>query len=255
MPAPGKRFEISVDTTALNGLDDKLKVLDNTALRELRATTVELVALRARTKAVDETFSQLNLTRDYIESAIDRAEMASKGNTDRALVRSKVRGTTLQRFGIGLTQGEVSVNWRPYQFKGPEGKFRPGPGGANPNKRTGWWGNTWTPRTGDDSNGRNIRPNFKADGVLVQVMRGRSSNIERGVIMPLNRGTEAGGNGFGVFTRIKGRTRKDKKQFKHRYGPSVYQTFRRFITERQGPLQDDLADTFILGLDKKLAQL
>ena len=79
----------------------------------------------------------------------------------------------------------------------------------------------------------------KQGGVTVEVTRGNVSDgfVPRGFLLPLNRGTEAGGNGMGVFART-----KDGK-LRHRYGPSVYQLFAYQVEHILNDVTDDLEDT------------
>lgn len=81
----------------------------------------------------------------------------------------------------------------------------------------------------------------KQAGVTVEVTRGNVSDgfVPRGFLLPLKRGTEAGGNGMGVFAR----TRDGK--LRHRYGPSVYQLFAYQVERIVNDVTDDLEDTLV----------
>jgi hypothetical protein len=93
----------------------------------------------------------------------------------------------------------------------------------------------------------------KQAGVTVEVTRGQQNDgfVPRGFLLPLRRGNEAGGNGFGVFAR----TRDGK--LRHRYGPSVYQLFAyqadRIIDDVTDDLETALADQVDQALQKALA--
>lgn len=93
----------------------------------------------------------------------------------------------------------------------------------------------------------------KQGGVTVEVTRGNVSDgfVPRGFLLPLNRGTEAGGNGMGVFART-----KDGK-LRHRYGPSVYQLFAYQVEHILNDVTDDLEDTLAkqveLAMQKAIA--
>lgn len=92
---------------------------------------------------------------------------------------------------------------------------------------------------------RGIAPGLRAGGVTVEVTRGAPKLIQTGFLLPLKRGTEAGGNGIGVFTRER------DGSIKHRYGPSVYQLF--LATTEQlinsEIVQDDLQETALDELE------
>lgn len=98
---------------------------------------------------------------------------------------------------------------------------------------------------------RGIPPGMASAGVTVEVTRGRPKLIETGFMMPLKRGTEAGGNGIGVFTR------DSQGRIRHRYGPSVYQLFRS-VTEHlvySEVVQDDLQETVLAEIDAAIRKV
>lgn len=69
-------------------------------------------------------------------------------------------------------------------------------------------------------------------GVEVEVGRGRNVVLQNAWVMPLRRGSEAGGNGDGIFLRTR------YGVVRHRYGPAPYQLFRAQVPQ----LEDDLGD-------------
>lgn len=226
-------MQITLDTTDLLDVTDKLRLLDATTLSELRRATVDVVALTVRTKSINDTVKQLNLTRDYVEARIARDETQASGNAAKALLRSQVRGATLQRF-TGSRINTAPVNWSNSRIQDMGKKF-------------GKWSG-WTYRKGDALRG--IPENMKSAGYTVDVNRKGEKTIASAFTLPLRRGTADGGNGVGVFQRPKG-----GGDLKHLYGPSVYQTFRRYITENQQTINDELRDTFLGGLDDRLRKL
>lgn len=221
-------MRITLDTTDLLDVTDTLRLLDATTLSELRRATVDVVALTVRTKSINDTVKQLNLTRDYVEARIARDETQASGNAAKALLRSQVRGATLQRFGAAqLTKPVTWTNQRIQEELGK--KFGKWPG--------------WTYRKGDVMRG--IDEDEKQNGVSVDVNRKGAKRLATAFFLPLKNG-----NGMGVFQRPKG-----GGDLKHLYGPSVYQTFRRYITENQQTINDELRDTFLGGLDDRLRKL
>ena len=216
-------IDISFDTSELVEQADRIAMLDNTTLAEMRLDAVNVVSLTVREKSIDQTHAELNLSRDYIEARIARAE--AKGATARALVTSKVRGATLQRFGA---QQEVApVNWSNSRIEALGHKFGKWPG--------------WTYRKGDASRG--IAEDKKAAGVSVDVNRKGAKTITSAFTMPLKNG-----NGTGTFRREGGKV-------KHLYGPSVYQVFRRYITTNEQAIADTLRDEFVGRLDTKIQEI
>lgn len=234
MVAKSLRLDIGFDTTDLLALADDLARFDPTELGDLAHRVVNVVALHVNQRAVDQTVRELNLTREYVEAKIQN-EQARKGGAAIAWVRSFVRGTTLQQFGAGPRTLKQPVNWSNDQILAMGKKFGRWPG--------------WTRRTGDQFGNRNIPPNYKSRGIAVQIKRtGGEGVIDRGFIMPLRRRQEAGGNGYGVFARDKSGV------IKHRYGPSVYQTFRRYITDNSTPINEELLDEFNTQLGAQILE-
>ena len=224
MAARSQAFGIKVDTSSLTTLLGGMSQLDGPALAGLRDSTVNTVSAQVRQRAVQETFNYLNLTREYIDSQMARAQ-AEKGS-GRATLSALIRGTTMQRFG--LAQRIRPVNWSNDRIQSMGKQFGEWPG--------------WTRRRGDQYGPRNIPANMKQNGVAVQVYRGRPAVVfNHGYIGGLNRG-----NGYGLFLRSKG------GNLRHEYGPSVYQTFRYFIRERETDIADQLEVEFGARLNQML---
>ena len=224
MAARSQAFGIKVDTSNLTTLLGGMGQLDGPALAGLRDSTVNTVSALVRRQAVQETFNYLNLTREYIDSQMARAQ-AEKGS-GRATLSAMIRGTTMQRFG--LAQRIRPVNWSNDRIQAMGKDFGAWPG--------------WTRRRGDQYGPRNIPENMKQNGVAVQVYRGRPAVVfNHGYIGGLNKG-----NGYGLFLRSKGGNPR------HEYGPSVYQTFRHFIRERKATIADDLEVEFGVRLNQLL---
>ena len=224
MTARSQAFGIKVDTSSLTTLLGGMSQLDGPALAGLRDSTVNTVSAQVRQHAVQETFNYLNLTREYIDSQMARAQ-AEKGS-GRATLSALIRGTTMQRFG--LAQRIRPVNWSNDRIQAMGKQFGEWPG--------------WTRRRGDQYGPRNIPENMKQNGVAVQVYRGRPAVVfNHGYIGGLNKG-----NGYGLFLRSKGGNPR------HEYGPSVYQTFRHFIRERETDIADQLEVEFGARLNQML---
>ena len=216
-------IDISFDTSELVEQVDRIAMLDNTTLAEMRLDAVNVVSLTVREKSIDQTHAELNLSRDYIEARIARAE--AKGATARARITSEVGGATLQRFGA--QQDVAPVNWSNSRIEALGHEFGKWPG--------------WTYRKGDASRG--IAEDKKAAGFTVDVNRKGAKTITSAFTMPLKNS-----NGTGVFRREGG-------EVKHLYGPSVYQVFRRYITTNEQAIADTLRDEFVGRLDTKIQEI
>lgn len=94
---------------------------------------------------------------------------------------------------------------------------------------------------GDPSRG--IPPGRKAAGVHVTVKAG--ADMPGGFLVPLK-----GGNGLGVFTRIRGTTAKNA--IKHRYGPSVDQAFNTILKTLAPDVADSLEKQAGIELDEAI---
>lgn len=244
MVARSQYFKLGFDTSDLIELADSIQGLDQQTLGDLRDSTVNTVSLRARETAVDKTFNYLNLTRDYIETKLDR--MTSKGGKGHAAVRSDVRGTTLQRYG--MRQEVDPVKWNNAEIlsitkkKAFNNGIAYGPWATLPN---GQYSNRWTERTGDRYGPRNIAPNDKQAGIAVSIYRGKAPVLfKHGFSVKLEND-----NGYGVFSWHKDQTSGSPH---HKYGPSVYQTFRHYIKTDAEQISQDLLDEFNAGLDRIL---
>ena len=226
MVARSKAFGIKVDTSSLTTLLGSMSQLDGAAMAGLRDSTVNTVSAQVHRRAVQETFNYLNLTREYIDSQMARAQ-AEKGS-GRATLSALIRGTTMQRFGFGIAQRIRPVNWSNDRIQAMGKQFGEWPG--------------WTRRRGDQYGPRNIPENMKQNGVAVQVYRGRPAIIfNYGYIGGLNND-----NGYGLFLRSK------NGNLRHEHGPSVYQTFRHFIRARKTDITDQLEVEFGVRLNQML---
>jgi hypothetical protein len=113
---------------------------------------------------------------------------------------------------------------------------------------------------------------FRSAGTQLAIKKGSYLSENQWFIMALRRGTEAGGNGFGVFVRsskLKGKGKNDRGKGlgdqgrrrdgeygkQHIYGPSPYSLFRKQI-EVQGPqLQRDLESSAVRGLRAEIERV
>lgn len=225
MAASPQSFSIGLDTGSVAALAERLLQVSTQHLGPMLDGTVNTVADEVDRASEDETFAYLNVSRDYIRSKMAKAR-SSKGAA-RAIVRARIEGTTMQRFGRGMEQLATRVRWTNSFILATRGDFDPK-----------WPG--WTERRGDMS--RNIDSDRKAAGVRVRVFRGQSpAQFAHGFTMGLRYG-----GGEGLFLRSK------DGSVRHAYGPSVYQTFRRHITTNADKIADRLAGELTARLDDTL---
>lgn len=219
-----KAFALKVDIGRLEGFADRLGALTGDEFG--------LAAMGAVNQVLDNTYERarplmirtINLTDDYVRDRMRVEHATNPNNISGAIIASGARSniTTLARYNP--QQGVRPVNWSNDRILAMGKKFAPYPG--------------WTKRKGDARTGQGagIAPNMKAAGISVEVTRGASKPISNAFYMPLRNG-----NGLGVFTR----EGKGKKNYKHRYGPSVYQMFARVADSIINDVGDDLESAVI----------
>ena len=221
---------IGFDVSDLEALGRDLQLLDAQTLSEMRRDAATTVGAAVRERAIQMTMADLNLPEAYIRARITQDE-SGDDNHWTTYVRSGIEGTTLQRFGAGAQQLHKDVNWSNDTIASRG--FEVGP----------WVEGKWTLRTGDASRG--IPVDRKQNGVAVAVKRGQGAKrIATAFTMPLRRANAAAGNGTGVFRR------DASGNLRHLYGPSVYQTFRSYITRNEADIADTLRDEFLVRFDR-----
>ena len=221
---------IAFDVSDLEALGHDLTLLDAQTLSEMRRDAVTTVAAAVRERAIQMTMADLNLPEAYIRARITQDESGG-GDYWTAYLRSDIEGTTLQRFGTGVQQLHKDVNWSNARIAAKG--FEVG----------AWVDGKWTLRTGDASRG--IPVDRKQNGVAVAVKRGQGAKrIATAFTMPLRRANATRGNGTGVFRR------DAQGNLRHLYGPSVYQTFRSYITRNEADIADTLRDEFLVRFDR-----
>ena len=99
-----------------------------------------------------------------------------------------------------------------------------------------------------------IPQGMKQYGSSIQVPKAGRERFPFAFLMPLNKGTEAGGNGLGVFTRAKG-AEKPRVML----GPAVYQLFKyqlngTLLDETEEALAKTLADQVEAAMTKALSE-
>lgn len=219
------RITLKLDTSALDGVAKLLDRLDGTALAALSVSAANNVATQVHTAAIDKTVGSLNLTREYVENALN-LKLAEEGqNNPVARVIAPARNVTLARFDAG--QQSKPVVWSNARIQGMGKKFSP------------WSG--WTRRTGDPR--RAIAPDSKASGVDVTVKRGQPRGMKSAFLVPLR----SGGGALGVFVHEGGK-------LKHLYGPAVYQVYTNYLSDHADDIQKDLETALMAGLDAAITK-
>lgn len=216
-------FSIKFELGALQGLADSLGRISDTELAQAAVESLNVI--------IDETYE------------LSRNRMLKDINLSEAYVKRKmfVTPASRQKLEASIT-APTSSNGRDVNNT-PLGRYDAKP--------------VLAPATGKrvkQGPGRTGAPlGTKQRGVTVRVLKSQVNTefVPRGFLLPLRRGTEAGGNGLGVFARDKA------GRLKHRYGPSPYQLFAfqadRLTGEVGEALGDDLADRVSEVLRKALA--
>ena len=211
-------YALKIDATQVQKLGDRLAKATGEEIGRASVTALNDVVDRTYELARDRMISGINLSDDYLRRRMTVAH-ATPSKPVASITASGARNATTVLGRYDAKPAIVANN-----------KGRPGKG----NKALG------------------IPSGQKQAGVTVEVARGQTSDgfVPRGFLLPLNKGTEAGGNGFGVFART-----KDGK-LRHRYGPSVYQLFayqvERIVNDVTDDLEDTLAEQVDLALQKAI---
>lgn len=211
-------YALKIDASQVVKLGERLAQASGEEIGRASVTALNEVVDRTYELARDKMIAGINLTDDYLRRRMT-LQHATPGKPVASITASGARNATTVLGRYDAKPVIVANN-----------KGRPGKG----NKALG------------------IPPGQKQAGVTVEVTRGNVSDgfVPRGFLLPLNRGTEAGGNGMGVFART-----KDGK-LRHRYGPSVYQLFayqvERIVNDVTDDLEDTLAEQVDLALQKAI---
>ena len=235
--AGNERFSIKVDLAQAALVEEYPERIGPERLRDIGRQALEFTALEARKDALLNTHNYLNLTRDYIEKRIERAKPET--GALREVLSSRVEGATMQNFGMAYRTR--AVNWDNDTIEDEivsQGKGT----WARPDEKGTWKKGVWYRRDGDTSHGRGIVAGDKAAGVYATIFRGKGPTLfKQGFFKTLKNG-----NGIGLFMhRSSGAT-------EHAIGPSVYQTFRHFITVNEAAITNMLQTQLLGGLDKEL---
>ena len=209
-----RTLALKIDTRELDTLRDRLGEMTGEEIGRATVTALNGVVDRAYELSRERMIAGINLSDDYLRRRMTVAR-ATPGKPVASITASGARNATTVLGRYDAKPVIVANN-----------KGRPGKG----NKALG------------------IPSGQKQAGVTVEVTRGQTSDgfVPRGFLLPLNRGTEAGGNGFGVFAR----TRDGK--LRHRYGPSVYQLFAYQVERIVNDVTDDLENTLSEQVDLAL---
>ena len=199
-----RTLALKIDTRELDTLRDRLGEMTGEEIGRATVTALNGVVDRAYELSRERMIAGINLSDDYLRRRM-RVEHATKGKPVASITASGARDdmTVLGRF-------DAKPRAVPTKTQRPAGPRR-------------------VP----------VQPGQKQAGVTVSVTKGNADFIERGFMLPLKRGKEAGGNGFGVFARSRDGT------LKHRYGPSVYQLFAYQAQTVSYAAEEDLEETLI----------
>ena len=102
------------------------------------------------------------------------------------------------------------------------------------------------------------RPARLNSGTSYRIRKNAPAFEPQWFVLPLRKGSEAGGNSFGVFVRdsripkSKRALREGKAGKRHIYGPSPYQLFKEQIRLQGRDIQDDLARTALEQMGAEL---
>lgn len=196
-------LSIRIDSGAVTRLAERLGGIEGEALGDASRRAVNDTADRVYDMVRPKMIEHINLTDQYVRSRMEVKHATATGRAEAVITAKGNRNNMTQLVNYGATQRKTGVNWTNQEIAARGLQFGPWP--------------LWTPRVGDRKRG--IPSNQKAAGVGVSVTRGSKKLVQHGFLIELDNGA-----GIGLATRNKGG--KGPKDYKVRYGPSVYQLFR-----------------------------
>lgn len=205
-----RNFDLRIDATQVEALAQRLARADG--------EDVGRASVAALNEVVDRTFD------------LSRERMIAGINLDDPYLRRRM---SVRHATRGKPEAEITARGDSTSL----GRFDARPV-IVPNVRKGGKGNK----------ALGIPAGEKQRGVTVEVIRGQRNSgfVPGGFLLPLRRGNQDGGNGFGVFARTKGGA------LRHRYGPSIYQLFAYQADRILEDVADDLENTLIQQVDDAL---
>lgn len=210
-------FKVTLDVSAVERLAGKLDGINGTSLGLATRRAVNVTADSIYELARPRMIAGVNLTDEYVKSRMEVRHATPSGRAEAVIMAVGSKPNLTQLVNYGAAQQVKRVSYTNASILASGKKFGKWPG--------------WTKRTGDKLRG--IAADDKQAGVSVSVTKGSSKLLEHGFLVSLNNG-----NGLGLATRSKGA--KGEKNYKIRYGPSVYQLFRHVATGLLDEAQDEL---------------
>ena len=225
----GTTFKFTVDTSALDGLSDRLTELTPETLGARLVETTNQQIESAYDLSRKRMLSGINLTDSYIQRkmAVTQAT-ANKTTAEIVAYGGKDYLTSLSHYGA--VQLAKDVNWTNERILADGNKFGKWPG--------------WTRRTGNEKLG--IAVNRKAAGRSVEVVRGSRKKI--GPAFAIAGKNDKDGNPL-VFRRNAG------GKVEALSGPSVYQLFRVAGNELAEQIGDDYQAAIIDAAERELKKV
>jgi hypothetical protein len=209
---------LTVNVENVVGLSDRLSRLTGSEIAAITVPVLNEVATRTYDMARDRITTTINLSDDYLRKRF-RVDKATERNPKAVITAlgGKENATPLGRYG------PVKMVLIPKKDKRNRGQGK-------------------LPLNG-----------MRQRAVTIEVTKGKPLSLLYAFAQPLRAGNVDGGNGLGVFTRIKGKT--GKKDYTHRYGPQVYQMFRTQIGNIEDDVLDDMEQSLLVAADNAIAKV
>jgi hypothetical protein len=210
-------FSVKIDVTALERVAGRLDNISGAALGDATRRAVNVTADSVYELARPRMIADINLTDEYVKSRMVVNHAKPGGKAEAVITGRGSKSSMTQLVNYGAMQQIQRVNHTNASILASGKKFGKWPG--------------WTKRTGDAMRG--IAADNKQSGVSVAVKRGSNKLLEHGFLIQLSNGA-----GIGLATRSAGA--KGRKNYKVRYGPSVYQLFRHVASGLLDEARDEL---------------
>lgn len=200
---------VKVDLSAIESLTGALESVDAASVGKLAMSVVNSAVDAAYDTARQRMTRAINLTDSYVQERMVVKHAKSANDVTASIVASGAS-----------TAMTILARYQARQIVKPV---------KNPARSKG-----------DQLFARNIAPTYKSAGISVEVTRGSRKTIANAFYMPLRNAEKVG-----VFMR----TGKGRDDYKHLYGPSVYQLFKHCSTDLAVELTDELEEKLTVEIN------
>lgn len=167
---------ITADSLGVAQLGDRIASIDPASFGQQVLKSVNDTMVRTDAEATNRMLSGVNLAPAKLN---DRKHLYPATDAERPVARIRVEFSRATLASFGATETPVAVNWSNQRITQMGRTLKPRPANGNPMKM-----GIWTERTGVQSVG--VLPNFKRQGIEVQVTKGAPKSLAHGFLIRKN---------------------------------------------------------------------